>query len=130
MMHLIHRDDDATAEALLAEGVGADIAITDAFPSPSVTAAYSRVSVVLLVIAVMQLGVFLTESVLCQLGTAGVSAWVFWFSWHFSSPPCFTRVKPHRSVTCEALRKGGTRMNEPKKIDPAVSKPQGLSFFG
>ena len=48
------------------------VTVTDTLPCSAVSTAYSRVTVVLLVALGFLLGVFLTESSVGQLGTAGV----------------------------------------------------------
>lgn len=67
---------------LLAEGVGLDVAVTDAFPRSSVPSPRSRVTVVLLVTLVLFPLVFLAEPSFSKVGTTGVVAGVFCFSWH------------------------------------------------
>ena len=49
-----------------------DIAVTNTLPRPSIPTAYSRVTVVLLVAFGFQLGVFLAEPAIRQLGASGV----------------------------------------------------------
>ena len=59
-----------------------DIAVTNTLPRPSIPTAYSRVTVVLLVAFGFQLGVFLAEPAIRQLGASGVRAGALGFPWH------------------------------------------------
>jgi len=68
--------------AHLTQRMSRNVSVTDAFPGSSVPTVYSRVSIVLLVAFVFCLGVFLTESPIGQLRTAGVGTRALWFSWH------------------------------------------------
>ena len=56
----------------LTQWVLLDVLIADALPSPAIPAAYSRVTVVLLVAFGLRLGVLLAEPPIRQLGTSGV----------------------------------------------------------
>lgn len=82
MMNSFNGSDDSFLKAHLTEGVGLDVGIPDAFPGSAVPTAYSRVPVVLLVVAVVLLRMFFTETVLRQLGTTRMAAWVLWLSRH------------------------------------------------
>ena len=80
VMNLFNRNDDTFGEALLAEGMCLHIGITDSFPRSAVSTAYSRITAILLVVSVVLFLMLFTEPLFCQLRTAGVMAWVFWFS--------------------------------------------------
>jgi hypothetical protein len=60
MMNLIYRNDDPFLKAQLTKRMGLNIAVTDSFPCPSVPAAYSFISAILLVGTVGLLLMFLT----------------------------------------------------------------------
>src|SRR5699024_11375631 len=58
--------------AQLAQRVLLDVPVADALPGAAIPAAYSRVTVVLLVAFGLRLGVLLAEPAIRQLGTAGI----------------------------------------------------------
>ena len=82
VMHLLHGTQQSLLVALLTERVLLRIAVTNSFPRPAVPTAYSRVTVVLLVAAVLLFLMLLTEPSVCQLRTAGKGTGPLWFSWH------------------------------------------------
>lgn len=82
VMYFLNRNDDSLGIALLTERMRLCIGITNPLPRSAVPAVYSRVSVVLLVAAVIEFCVFLTEPVVCQLGTSRIVTWVFWLARH------------------------------------------------
>ena len=64
MMNFLYRTQDPMLQALLTQRVLKYIAVTNTFPSPAVSTAYSRVPVVLLVAAVLYSLVFLAKTFL------------------------------------------------------------------
>ena len=71
-MHLFGGGQSAFLLTQLAQRVLLDVPVADALPGAAIPAAYSRVTVVLLVAFGFRLGVLLAEPAVCQLGTAGV----------------------------------------------------------
>ena len=67
-MYFLNRHDDSLGVALLTERMRLHIGITNPFPRSAVSTVYSRVSVVLLVISVIEFCVFLTTSVMSDVG--------------------------------------------------------------
>ena len=82
MMNFLYRTQDPMLQALLTQRVLKYIAVTNTFPSPAVSTAYSRVPVVLLVAAVLYSLVFLAEPSFRQPGASGVRTGTLWFPWH------------------------------------------------
>ena len=82
VMYLLGWRQPSVLLAQLADGMLLHIAVPDAFPSPSIPAAYSWVPIVLLVALGLCLGVFLAESSIGQLGAAGIGAGAFGFCGH------------------------------------------------
>ena len=72
VMYLLGWRQPSVLLAQLADGMLLHIAVPDAFPGPSIPAAYSWIPVVLLVAFGFYLGVFLAESSIGQLGAAGI----------------------------------------------------------
>ena len=68
--------------APLTQWVLLNIAVTDTLPSPSISTAYSRVSVILLIALGFSFYVFLTEPTICKPWTAGVRTRALGFLWH------------------------------------------------
>ena len=82
VMNLLGGGQSAFPLAQLAQRVLLDVPVTDAFPGAAIPAAYSRVTVVLLVAFGFRLGVLLAESAIRQLGTAGVRTGALGFCRH------------------------------------------------
>ena len=72
VVDFLGRNQFAVLLAHLTQRVLLHIAVTDTLPSPSVSTAYSRVSVILLVAFGFLPFVFLTEPSISQLGTTGM----------------------------------------------------------
>lgn len=87
VVYLLHRPQQSFLPALLTERVLCGVAVTDTLPRPPIPTAYSRVTVVLLVAAVLLLPMLLTEPSLCQLWTAGEGTRSLRFPWHLSHLP-------------------------------------------
>ena len=83
VVYLFNGYEHSLLVALLTEGVGLNIAVTDAFPRSSIPSPRSRVTVVLLVTLVLFPLVLFTEPTFSKVGTTGVVAGVFRFSWHY-----------------------------------------------
>lgn len=96
VVNFFHRNNHTLLVAQFTERMCLDIRITDAFPGTSVPSLHCRVSSILLIRLVVLLGVFLTETVLRQLWTAGIMTWVFWFSWH---PVTSMHNKSHKGIS-------------------------------
>lgn len=82
MMNFLYRTQNPMLQALLTQRMLKYIAVTNTFPSPAVSTAYSRVPVVLLVAAVLYFLVFLAEPSFRQPGASGVRTGTLWFPWH------------------------------------------------
>ena len=90
-------------QALLTQRMLRYIAVTNTFPNPAVSTAYSRVPVVLLVAAVLYLLVFLAEPSFRQPGASGVRTGTLWFPWHpatsFGQKESPRRIAPTKAVS-------------------------------
>lgn len=84
VMYFFYFNKDSLFVTNLTERMSLNITVTDAFPRTTISSPSVRVSLVLLVTSVLFLLMFLTEPTLGQLGTSGMVAWVFRFSWHSS----------------------------------------------
>jgi hypothetical protein len=82
MVNLFHRHENSIRIATLTERMLLHIGITNPFPRSSVSTVYSRISVILLVVLVIELCVFFTETVFCQLRASRIVTWMFWLAWH------------------------------------------------
>ena len=71
-MHLFGGGQSAIPLAQLTQRMLLDVPVTDALPGAAIPAAYSRVTVVLLVAFGFCFGVLLAEPAVRQLGAAGV----------------------------------------------------------
>ena len=72
VMHLFGGGQPAIPLAQLTQRMLLDVPVADALPGAAIPAAYSRVTVVLLVAFGFRLGVLLAEPAVRQLGTAGI----------------------------------------------------------
>ena len=72
VMHLFGGGQPAIPLAQLTQRMLLDVPVADALPGAAIPAAYSRVTVVLLVAFGLRLGVLLAEPAVRQLGTAGI----------------------------------------------------------
>ena len=68
--------------AQLTQRVLLDIPVSDALPGAAIPAAYSRVTVILLIAFGFRLGVLLAEPAIRQLGASGVRTGELGFFWH------------------------------------------------
>ena len=68
-------------KAELTHGMRSSVAVADTFPSSAITSLSGRVSVVTFVALGFQLGVFLTETTVSKIWTAGIGTGPFWSSW-------------------------------------------------
>ena len=66
----------------LAKRVSADIPVTDSFPDSAVGLVGIGSAFVTVIAAVLFLGVFLTELLVCKVRTARVGTRSFWHSWN------------------------------------------------
>ena len=82
VMYLLGWRQPSVLLAQLADGMLLHIAVPDAFPGPSIPAAYSWVPVVLFVALGFCLGVFLAESSIGQFGAAGIGTRALGFCGH------------------------------------------------
>ena len=87
VVYLLHRPQHTFIPALLTERMLCGVTVTDSLPCPPIPTAYSRVTVVLLVAAVLLLPMLLTKAPLCQLRTAGEGTRPLRFPWHCSHLP-------------------------------------------
>ena len=71
-MHLFGGGQPTIPLAQLTQRMLLDVPVADALPGAAIPAAYSRVTVVLLVAFGLRLGVLLAEPAVRQLGTAGI----------------------------------------------------------
>lgn len=85
MVYLFSRNKKPFLITLFAQWMLQHIAGTNSPPRSAIPAAYSRVTVVLFVAAVLLFLMCLTKASLCQFWTAGERTWPFWFSWHCST---------------------------------------------
>ena len=82
VVYLLHRMQQPFLITLLTERVLCGVAVTDSFPRPPIPTAYSRVTVVLLVAAVLLLFMLLTEPPVRQLRASGEGTRPLRFPWH------------------------------------------------
>ena len=81
-MHLFGGGQPAIPLAQLTQRMLLDVPVADALPGAAIPAAYSRVTVVLLVAFVFLFLMFLAEPTVRKIGTAGERTRSLWFSWH------------------------------------------------
>lgn len=81
VVYLLNRTQNTFLVTLLTERVLCSVAVTDSFPCPPVPTAYSRVTVVLLVAAVLLFLMLLTKASLCQLRASGEGTRPLRFPW-------------------------------------------------
>ena len=94
-MYLLGWRQSSVLLAQLADGMLLHIAVADAFPGPSIPAAYSWIPVVLLVAPGFYLGVFLAEPTIGQPGAAGIGTGALGLFGHHVTL-LSGRKKPHR----------------------------------
>ena len=82
VVYLLGRGQPPSLPALLAQRMCCDVAATDLFPCPAVPPAGGRITVILLIAAGLQLGVFLTVPSGSQPGAARMGAWTFGLRGH------------------------------------------------
>ena len=82
VVYLLHRMQHALLVALLTERVLCGVAVTDSLPGTPIPTAYSRVTVVLLVAAVLLFLMLLTEPPVRQLRASGEGTRPLRFPWH------------------------------------------------
>ena len=105
MMNFLDWCQPAFLEALLTQGVGRCIPVTDTLPSPAVFAVDIRVALVLVVPLPVQLLVLRAEASISKPWTAGVSAGFLWTPWHI-----ITSLSGHnKSPAGEGLPQGFRR---------------------
>lgn len=102
MMNFLYRTQDPMLQTLLTQRVLRYIAITNTFPNPAVSTAYSLIPVVLLVAAVLHSLVFLAEPSFRQPGASRVRTGTLWFPWHptpsFGQKESPLRIAPTKAV--------------------------------
>lgn len=105
MMNFLDWCQPAFLEALLTQGVGRCIPVTDTLPSPAVFAVDIRVALVLVVPLPVQLLVLRAEASISKPLTAGVSTGLLWTHWHI-----ITSLSGHnKSPAGEGLPQGFRR---------------------
>ena len=82
VVNFLRFDIAAFLQTQFAQRMGGGIAVADALPCPTIPALGFRGAVIFLIPLGLQLGVFLTKSAVCQLGTAGIGTGALRFSWH------------------------------------------------
>ncbi len=82
MVYFLDRHKNSFPIALLTERVRLYIAVTDSFPRPPISTAYSRVPAILLVASVHKLCMFLTEPPVRKFRTAWIRTRPLWFPRH------------------------------------------------
>ena len=85
VMHLFGGGQPAIPLAQLTQRMLLDVPVADALPGAAIPAAYSRVTVVLLVAFGFRFGVLLAEPAIRQLGASGVRTGALGFCWHRST---------------------------------------------
>ena len=84
VMHLVHQRDSAFLKAPLTQRVLPCVAVTDTFPGSTVFLVFVRRSDIEVVLTVCFGSMFLAVTVLCQVGTSGITARLPRFPWHFN----------------------------------------------
>lgn len=102
MMNFLDWCQPAFLEALLTQGVGRCIPVTDTLPSPAVFAVDIRVALVLVVPLPVRLLVLRAEASISKPLTAGVSAGLLWTPWHIIT----SLSGPNKSPAGEGLPQG------------------------
>jgi len=86
VVYFLRRSQPPVLLAHLTQRMLQHITVTNTFPSPSVSTAYSRVSVVLLIALGFHFGVFLTKPTICKPWASRERTWPFGFlRHHFTS---------------------------------------------
>lgn len=101
-MNFLGRNVPSFLKALLTQWMGSRITVTDTFPCPSISTAYSRIPVILLIAFILLFLMLLTEPSFRQLRTAGERTRTLWFPWHLLSPPNGHKKSPHRISSMKA----------------------------
>ena len=84
VVYLLNRTQNTFLVTLLTERMLCSVTVTDSFPCPPIPTAYSRVTVVLLVAAVLLFLMLLTEPPVRQLRASGEGTRSLRFPWHCS----------------------------------------------
>ena len=84
VMHLIHQRDPAFLKATLTQRVLPCVAVTDTLPGSAIFLVLVRCSHVQIVLTVCFDSMFLAVTVLCQVGTSGISTGFLRFPWHLN----------------------------------------------
>lgn len=102
VMHLLCLDEPAFPLASLTKRVCIHVSVTDSLPCPAIFSFDGRVSIIFFIPFIFQPLMFLTESAIRQLWTAGIGTRPFRFPRHFATS-LGHKKSPHRIAPMKAV---------------------------